>query len=99
MRTISYIDVGFSYIDVGATGRDSDGGVFYSSDLGKALRNCELNIPEPARLPHSEMNFDYYFVGDEAFPLSMNMKRPYPGRGSISNLPQDEKIFNYRLSR
>lgn len=41
------------------------------------------------------MDFPYYFVGDEAFPLKPYILRSYPGR----NLNQEKQIFNYRLSR
>ena len=34
-------------------------------------------------------------MGDEAFPLMKNMMRPYPGKF----LPENQQIFNYRLSR
>ena len=36
----------------------------------------------------------YVFVGDEAFPLKLNMMRPYPGKKLESEL-----IYSYRLSR
>ncbi|KAG5875768.1 hypothetical protein JTB14_022477 [Gonioctena quinquepunctata] len=39
----------------------------------------------------------YVFVGDEAFPLSENMMRPYPKRSVTDNY--ENKVFNYRLSR
>ncbi|KYQ59561.1 hypothetical protein ALC60_01416 [Trachymyrmex zeteki] len=35
------------------------------------------------------------FIGDEAFPLSIHMTRPYPRK----KLTDDMRIFNYRLSR
>jgi hypothetical protein len=34
-------------------------------------------------------------IGDEAFPLSQNLMRPY----SRNNLSIEKRIFNYRLSR
>ncbi|GBN41190.1 hypothetical protein AVEN_170153-1 [Araneus ventricosus] len=34
-------------------------------------------------------------VADDAFPLSLNFMKPYPGRG----LNDEERVFNYRLSR
>ena len=47
----------------------------------------------PAGTTHP--NIPYVIVGDEAFPLKLNMLRPYPGK----NLSEAEAIFNYRLSR
>ena len=44
--------------------------------------------PEQGKLP-------YFIVGDEAFPLQSWLLRPFPGRG----IPEDQRIFNYRLSR
>jgi hypothetical protein len=41
------------------------------------------------------MPFTYFLVGDEAFALKQWMLRPYSGR----DLPEDLRIFNYRLSR
>ena len=37
-------------------------------------------------------------MADEAFPLDSNMMRPFPGR-STGRMPNDQRIFNYRLSR
>ncbi|KAF0758029.1 protein ALP1-like, partial [Aphis craccivora] len=36
-------------------------------------------------------------VGDEAFPLLVNILRPYPGKQLVNNIKK--KVFNYRLSR
>ncbi|XP_018404196.1 PREDICTED: uncharacterized protein LOC108780842, partial [Cyphomyrmex costatus] len=86
----------FTMFDVGAFGSESDGGILSRSIFGKALYESSLNFPKrKVRLPGSEEKTYLYFVGDEAFQMTVNMMRPYPGR----NLNEQKKIFNYRLSR
>lgn len=85
----------FTYVDVGALGSQSDGGVFARSVFGKKLLNNTLEIPQSSNLPGSSINFPYYFVGDNAFPLKHNLMRPFPG----NNLPQDKDKFNTILSK
>lgn len=41
----------FTYVDVGTSGRWSDGGTFDHSSLNDALRNGDLNLPESSCLP------------------------------------------------
>ena len=48
------------------------------------------NFPKGGQVPHC-------IVADEAFPLHINLIRPYP-RGQRFRLPIDERVFNYRLS-
>ena len=85
----------FIMVDVGDYGRLSDGSVFASSKLGRAIINNTLNLPKSRAPPRSKNEFPYVFVGDAAFPLRSNLIKPYP-RGSIE-LP--ESIANYRISR
>lgn len=87
----------FTCIETGYAGRNSDGGIFRASAIKHWLTTEGLNIPPPSRLPDDEndIDFPYYFVGDEAFPLSRYLFRPYPQRG----LDNTKRIFNYRLSR
>lgn len=50
------------------------------------------------KIINNDNNFEdnpYYIVGDEEYPLLINLMRPYPGRGT-SKLPLKESIFNYR---
>jgi len=86
----------FTLFDVGAFGGESDGGILSRSAFGKALYEENLNIPkEKVRLPGFEKETPLYFVGDEAFQMTKNLMRPYPGR----HLNEQIRIFNYRLSR
>ena len=82
----------FIAVDIGDTGRNSDGGVFASSDFGIAMQQ---NIPEPEERLGTGFRFPYVLIGDEAFPLKENMMKPYPRE--VLNIK--ERIFNYRLSR
>ena len=70
----------FRLVDIGAYGRESDGGVFSRSAFGIAMQNGCLGIPEPGCLPGTSTKVPYVFVGDEAFPLKNNMMRPYAGK-------------------
>lgn len=83
-------------MDIGAEGRRSDAGIFASSNLVRLLDTNSLQLPLDKHLDNSGIKFPYVLVGDEAFPLSSYMMRPYPQSG---NLSVRKKIFNYRLSR
>ncbi|KAK4887349.1 hypothetical protein RN001_003620 [Aquatica leii] len=85
----------FMYVDIGAFGAQSDGGVLANSAFGKALANFELELPKEEALPRSNIKMPYFFVGDDAFPLGTHLMKPYKG----ANLPLGKAIFNYRLSR
>ncbi|KAJ8343120.1 hypothetical protein SKAU_G00330480 [Synaphobranchus kaupii] len=87
----------FRVVDVGAYGRQSDGGTLANSAFGKALVAGTLNLPGDHLLPGAEYlgAQPHVFVADEAFPLQRHLMRPFPG----SNLPHTKRVFNYRLSR
>lgn len=87
----------FTTIETGYTGRNSDGGIFQASTIKKWIKTGRLNIPLPSKLIDdlNDYNFPFYFVGDEAFPLTPYLLRPYPRR-TLNNV---KRIFNYRLSR
>lgn len=87
----------FTTIDVGEVGRNSDGAVFRTSNLGRALSSGVLQLPPSRPLPSSNdgNDFPFYFVADEAFPLKKYLMRPYSKR----SLDNKKRVFNYRLSR
>ncbi|XP_065645435.1 uncharacterized protein LOC136075918 [Hydra vulgaris] len=85
----------FTLIDIGDTGRNSDGGVFQNSKIGIAFESNLLHIPEPKMPNGSNVKLPYVLIGDEAFPLKNYLMKPYPKE--IVSLK--ERIYNYRLSR
>lgn len=86
----------FTFVDIGAYGRRSDGGIFRDSLLGQKFRKNEMNIPDPEPFYSEGDSMPYVLVGDEAFPLTEYLMRPFSGK---QNLNQDKIIYNYRLSR
>ena len=89
-------DCNFIYVDCGAQGRVSDGGVFKNTKFFTLLERGLLNLPDDAAIENaSETLIPYFFIGDDAFPLQRHIMKPYSRR----NLTQEEVITNYRFSR
>jgi hypothetical protein len=60
----------FTYVDIGAPGRLSDGGIFKSTVLYKKIQDKTLDIPESKEIIDNGPVLPYFFLGDEAFPLT-----------------------------
>lgn len=88
-------DYNFSYIDVGAKGRESDGGVYARCSLSTALETNTLYIPPPKPLLGRADPVPYVMVADDAFPLRPYIMKPFPFR----NQNTSQRVFSYRLSR
>lgn len=84
-------------IETRYAGRNSDGKIFRASAMNYWLTRSEFDIPSPSKLPYDKnyCDFPYYFMGDEAFPLSRYLMRPYQRR-ILDNV---KKVFNYQISR
>ena len=85
----------FIMIDIGESGRQSDGGIFANSNNGHVITNDLCDIPDPCKLEGSTFIAPYVFVADEAFPLRINIIKPY----SHNNLSLNEIVANYRICR
>ena len=85
----------FIWVDVGANGSTSDCAVFNNSKLKEALESSKLGLPSAEVLPGDDKAIPYFLIGDDAFPLRVWLMKPFSGR----SLTDDERIFNYRLSR
>ncbi|PNF38605.1 hypothetical protein B7P43_G03964, partial [Cryptotermes secundus] len=89
-------DYCFTFIDVGAQGRMNDAGVFACTTLYRKMIRRELLLPPNEPLPGRHKSVPYIFVGDDAFPLSSSLLKPYSGNHAKGSI---ERIFNYRLCR
>ncbi|XP_031354022.1 uncharacterized protein LOC116178613 isoform X2 [Photinus pyralis] len=70
-------DYQFMFVDVGCQGRISDGGVFKHSKLHKLLHTNSSNFPEDKSLPGRDKLIPYVIVGDDAFPLTERIMKPF----------------------
>lgn len=92
---ICYSDYKFVLDDIGATRRQSDGGIWSRSTMGQAFAEGQIDVPLPDRVTEGSI-LPYVLVADEAFQLTNHMMRPFPGKGGLT---KEKGIFNYRLSR
>ena len=85
----------FTLIDVGGYGRDNDAGILSETAFGNALENNPsiLNLPKPSLVKSKVL--PYVLVGDDIFPLKPYLMKPFPGK----RLTEENRVFNYRLSR
>ncbi|KAL1447746.1 hypothetical protein WDU94_009848 [Cyamophila willieti] len=83
----------FTSVDVGAFGRQSDGGVFQNTQI---YQDIEVNglMPPDKPLPHSMMPVPHVLLGDQGYPLKAYLMKPY----SRQNATEDQTEFNRKLS-
>lgn len=68
-------------------GRVSDGGVWNRCQLKQLIGENRIGLPISDNLP-------YHIIGDDAFPLSTRLLKPYPQKSLFFD--QNKRIFNYR---
>lgn len=81
-------DYRFIYVDIGAPGADGDTNVFAQSKFGADIlqNNDALQLPEDSVINGERTPF--FFIADDAFPLSARIMKPYGGA-----LTNEQKIF------
>lgn len=73
----------FIYVNIGAKGSGSDGGIFSNCALSTGLETNSLNLPPNRPLPGREIPVPFCIVADEAFASSMRIMKPI-GRRNLS---------------
>ena len=69
LRAVVDANLKFVPVDVGAHGKQSNGGVFRNSSVHRSLESQSLQLPENTILPLSETALPHVSVGDEAYRL------------------------------
>lgn len=82
-------------VDIGAYGKQSDGGTFRESAMYNNILSVPHKWPGPKEIPGTSSHAPFVLVGDEAFPLLENLMRPFPA----ASLTAEQRGFNKRLSR
>lgn len=89
------VDGLFTIVETGYADSNIDSGIFRASTMKYHTTHLQLETSSLSKLPHDTNNSPYYFVADQAFPLSKYIIRPYPRR----TLNDIKRVLNYRLSR
>lgn len=85
----------FIYVDVGANGRVSDGGVWTNTVLSQRIASHTAGLPEDTKLPGSDKVLPFVFLADDAFPLQRHIMKPFPYQKQTTT----QRICSYRVSR
>ena len=86
----------FLLVDFGTNGRVSDGGVLQNTKFYEKLQIDDLKLPKPCSVTENFKDVPYVFVADDAFPLTINIMKPFRQAQLDSAC---KEIYNYRVSR
>lgn len=89
-------DYQFIMCDFGTNGRISDGGVLQNTIFYEKFQNRDLKISDMETVKDTSRKLPHVFVADNAFPLQINIMKPFK---QVDLVSVEKKIFNYRISR
>ena len=94
---LALVDADYKFLwgDVGSQGSASDCQIFNNGPLRAGLENGTLGFPDSEPLPNDDIPMPYFILVEDVLPLRSWLLKPYSHRG----LSNEERIFNYRLSR
>jgi hypothetical protein len=67
----------FIFIDIGAYGKQSDGGTFSDSTFYHFLENSKSSLPKPANFEGSGTEISFIILGDREYPLKTYLMKPF----------------------
>ena len=78
-------DYRFICVDISGYGKNSDGGIFDSSNMGQKFEAGLMNIPKDSPLPGQNESSSHVLIGDAAFALKPYLMRLFliDSQGSI----------------
>lgn len=85
-------------VDVGLNRRNNDGSIFSSLVIDRSLRARRLNISADKSLPSKRNVLPHVIIGAEAFPLLLNLKRPYLGEEAVDESLYPRNLGNQTIS-
>ena len=88
-------DYKFIWVNVGARCSASDAQIWNQSDLKEVIEDGTIGFLAAAPLPGDDRPIPYFIIGDDTFALRTWLMKPFSRR----NITNEERIFNYRLSR
>ncbi|XP_003426874.1 protein ALP1-like [Nasonia vitripennis] len=86
----------FSLINIDVEEVLEDGINFAASETGCHLQDNTYDIPAPSKINETGPELPYVLAGNENFPLTVNLLRPY---AATSDLDLPKQVFNYRIGR
>ena len=84
----------FIFTDIGAYGKQSDGGTFSGSTLYHFLEDFESTLPKPPSFKRSGTAIPFAILGDEAYPLNTYLMKPFARK----DMSCEERVLNCGLS-